>query len=360
MSTPAAAGPFEAQVQELAASVQPASTAAEAAARARHDQLTKPKGSLGRLEAVGAQLAAIAGRCPPPVPERPAVVVAAGDHGVLRHGVSPWPREVTALMVQGIASGRAAVNALARAVGAQVAVLDVGVASPVPAHPAVRHARVRPGTADLASEPAMSREDAARALVAGARLAEELLASGVDLLVTGEMGIANTTPAACLVAAFTGRPAAEVTGRGTGIDDATWARKVAVVERALALHAPDPADPLGVLAAVGGLEHAALAGVLLAGAAARVPVVLDGVSTNAAALAAAALAPEVTGYAIAGHRSVEPGAAAALTYLKLDPLLDLELRLGEGTGGLLAVPIVRAAAAALAEMATFEEAGITG
>jgi nicotinate-nucleotide--dimethylbenzimidazole phosphoribosyltransferase len=349
---------IEDRVRELAAGVEPLDERAGAAARARQDQLTKPAGSLGRLEALGVRLAAIAGRCPPPVPERPAVVVAAGDHGVLAQGVSPWPREVTAAMVAGIGAGRAAVNALAAVVGAQVTVLDVGVATPLARHPRVRRASVRPGTADLSEGPAMTREEAARALLAGAGLAEELVGAGVDLLVTGDMGIGNTTPAACLVAAFTGRPAAEVTGRGTGVDDATLRLKVKVVDGALARHEPDPADPLGVLAAVGGLEHAALAGLALAGAVLRVPVLLDGVSADAAALAACALAPAAAGYLVAGHRSVEPGASVALAALGLEPLLDLGMRLGEGTGALLAVPIVRSAAAALARMATFAEAGI--
>lgn len=204
----------------------------------------------------------------------------------------------------------------------------------------------------------MTRQEAARAVLAGAGIAEELVSSGVDLLVTGDMGIGNTTPAACLIAAFTGRRPGEVTGRGTGIDDATWEIKVKVVHRALALHRPDLTDPIGVLAAVGGLEHAALAGLILAGAVARVPVVLDGVNADAAALVAAALAPLATAYVIPGHRSVEPGATAALEKLGLDPLVDLSMRLGEGTGALLSVPIIRAAAAVLRDMATFEEAGI--
>jgi nicotinate-nucleotide--dimethylbenzimidazole phosphoribosyltransferase len=199
--------------------------------------------------------------------------------------------------------------------------------------------------------------EAARALLVGADAAAELLDGGADLLVTGDMGIGNTTPAACLVAAFTGRDPAAVTGRGTGIDDATWELKVKVVERALARHTPDPADPIGALASVGGLEHAALAGLVLAGAARRVPVLLDGVNANAAALVACALAPRVAGFLIAGHRSVEPGASAAIEHLGLVPLVDLRMRLGEGTGALLAVPIVRCAAAVLARMATFAEAG---
>jgi nicotinate-nucleotide--dimethylbenzimidazole phosphoribosyltransferase len=349
---------IEEHVARLAADVGPLDGGAIRDARARQDRLTKPRGSLGRLEDLGVQLAGIAGRCPPPVPERPCVVVAAGDHGVLGQGVSPWPKDVTAAMVAGFCAGRAAVNTIAGVVGAQVTVLDVGVAAKLPRHPRLRSAKVRPGTADLSEGPAMTREEAARAILAGAGIAEELVGAGCDLLCTGDMGIGNTTPAACLSAAFTGRGAREVTGRGTGIDDATWELKVKVVDRALALHRPDPADPVGALALVGGLEHAALAGLILAAASRRVPVVLDGVNADAAALAAAALAPRSVGFMIAGHRSTEPGATAALRTLGLEPLLDLEMRLGEGTGALLAVPIVRAAAAVLRDMATFEEAGI--
>lgn len=349
---------IEEQVSELTSRVSPTDPLAETAARQRHDRLTKPQGSLGRLEDLGVQLSAIAGRCPPPVPASPTVVVAAGDHGVLAQGVSPWPKEVTAAMVAGFCGDRAAVNALAKVAGAQVTVLDVGVATDLPRHPRLRNAKVKPGTDDLSEGPAMTRDEAARAILAGAGIASELIASGTDLLVTGDMGIGNTTAAACLIATFTGRTAADVTGRGTGIDDATLELKVKVIDRALALHVPDPADPIGVFAAVGGLEHAALAGVILAGADVRVPVVLDGVNSNAAALVAAALAPSATGYLIAGHRSVEPGAAAALAALGLEPLIDLSMRLGEGTGALLAVPIVRGAAALLRDMATFEEAGI--
>jgi nicotinate-nucleotide--dimethylbenzimidazole phosphoribosyltransferase len=347
----------EERVARLAAAVAAPDEPAADAARQRHAQLIKPAGSLGQLEELGVRLAAMAGRCPPPVPARPAVLVAAGDHGVVAQGVTPWPQSVTGAMVAAMSGGLAAVNAIAGVIGAEVRLLDVGVAEPPPPAPMVRSASVRRGTADLAVEPAMTRREAAGALLAGADAAAELLDGGADLLVTGDMGIGNTTPAACLIAAFTGRPAVAVTGRGTGIDDATWELKVKVVERALARHAPDPADPLGVLASVGGLEHAALAGLLLAGAARRVPVVLDGVNAGAAALVAHAIAPPVTGFLIAGHRSVEPGAGAALGHLGLAPLVDLRMRLGEGTGALLAVPIVRCAAAVLAGMATFAEAG---
>lgn len=343
------------------AAVRAADDEAAAAARARQGDLTKPPGSLGVLEDVSVRLAAIAGTCPPPVPSRPAVAVFAGDHGVHAQGVSPWPQEVTAAMVENFRAGGAAVNVLARACGARVVVVDVGVASPVEESAEgaaeVRSRTVAPGTADLATGPAMTRDEALAAVGVGLDLAAELVADGHDLLLTGDMGIANTTPSACLVAALTGRPAAEVTGRGTGVDDDVLALKTRVVADAVARLAPG-ADPVDVLAAVGGLEHAALVGFVLGGAAARVPVLLDGVIAGSAALVAHALAPEVASYCLAGHRSVEPGHAAALAALGLRPLVDLDLRLGEGSGAALAVPLVRAAALLLSEMATFDSAGV--
>jgi nicotinate-nucleotide--dimethylbenzimidazole phosphoribosyltransferase len=349
---------LEDRLLELAEGISPPDEAAAEEARRRHLGLSKPPGSLGRLEELGARLAGMAGESPP-VPERPAVVVCAGDHGVLERGVSPWPQEVTAAMVGNFCTGGAAVNGVAKTVGARVSVLDVGVAGELERHPLLRAAKVRGGTDDLSRGPAMTREEAARAVMAGAGVAEELVESGgVDLLVTGDMGIGNTTPAACLISAFTGRLPEETTGRGTGIDDQTLKLKVNVVEEALELHEPDPEDPLGVLAQVGGLEHAAIVGVILAGAVYRLPVILDGVVSNSAALVARALAPHSAGYVIAGHRSAEPGACISLRSLNLPPLLDLDMRLGEGTGGLLAVPLVQAAARTLAEMATLEELGI--
>jgi nicotinate-nucleotide--dimethylbenzimidazole phosphoribosyltransferase len=349
---------FEDRVQELAAEIPPLEEAAVQSARERHLALAKPSGSLGRLEELGARLAGMAGESLPPVPENPAVLVCAGDHGVLRRGVSPWPQAVTAAMVVNFCDGRAAVNAIAKTVGARVSVLDVGVAGELEGHPLLRAAKVRRGTDDLSRGPAMSRTEAARTLMTGAGVAEELIESGgVDLLVTGDMGIGNTTPAACLISAFTGNPPEQTTGRGTGIDDRTLELKVKVVNEALEMHDPDPADSVGVLAAVGGLEHAAIVGVILMGAVYGVPVILDGVVSNSAALVAGALAPHSAQYLLAGHRSAEPGARIALEYLDLEPLLDLRMRLGEGTGGLLAVPLVRAAARTLAEMATLEELG---
>lgn len=350
---------LEDRVSELAAEIPPVEETAVREARERHLGLTKPPGSLGRLEGLGARLAGMAGECPPPVPENPAVLVCAGDHGVLGRGVSPWPQAVTAAMVGNFCNGGAAVNAIVQTVGARVSVLDVGVAGELEGHPLLRAAKVRRGTEDLSRGPAMSREEAARAVMAGAGVAEELIESGgVDLLVTGDMGIGNTTPAACLISAFTGSPPRETTGRGTGIDDETLKLKVNVVEEALKVHDPDPADPFGVLAAVGGLEHAAIVGVILMGAVYGMPVILDGVVSNSAALVASALAPRSVKYLVAGHLSAEPGALIALEYLEVEPLLDLNMRLGEGTGGLLAVPLVRAAACTLVEMATLEELGL--
>ena len=350
---------LEDRVRELAEEVEPADASAAQRASDLHRRLLKSPGSLGRLEDLGVRLAGMAGESPPPVPENAAVVVCAGDHGVLARGVSPWPEEVTAAMVENFCAGGAAVNAIASTVGARVSVLDVGVASELERHPLLRGAKVRPGTADLSEGVAMSREEAARAVLAGAGVAGELVESGgVDLLVTGDMGIGNTTPAACLVAAFTGRPAGEVTGRGTGIDDATFELKTRLVEKALELHGPDPEDPVGVLAALGGLEHAALVGVILMGAVYGVPVLLDGLVSNSAALVALSLAPRSVDYLVAGHISVEPGARVALEKLGLEPLLDLEMRLGEGTGALLAVPLVQAASRVMREMKTLEEAGI--
>lgn len=351
-----AAGAVDGPTATARAALHPTDAAAADAARARHDSLTKPPGSLGRLEELGALLAGIARECPPPVPVSPAVGVFAADHGVVASGVTPWPQAVTAQMVGNFVAGGAAINAIARQTGSAVRVVDVGVASDLDIG-GVDGRRVRPGTADLAEGPAMTTTQARAALDAGAAVAAELVAAGHDLLVTGDMGIGNTTASAALIAVLTGRDAADVTGRGTGIDDAMLTRKTDIVEAAAA-RARRFLDPISVLAEVGGLEIAALAGFVIGGVAARVPVVVDGVIALAGLVVADALAPGIAGSVIAGHRSTEPGASAALDHLGLVPLLDLEMRLGEGTGACLAVPIVQAAARVLREMATFEEAAV--
>jgi nicotinate-nucleotide--dimethylbenzimidazole phosphoribosyltransferase len=390
-------GPAELLARTVAA-IGPADPEAMAAARALQGRLTKPAGSLGVLEELSVRLAGLAGACPPPMPEPAALAVFAGDHGVHAQRVSPWPQEVTAQMVANFLAGGAVVNAFARQVGASVLVVDVGVASPLPGEPlageaaarrpaagqaasgdsvagepargeraprptpqraALRQTAVRAGTRDFTVGPALTRDEVVTALAIGIEVANALIDDGAAALITGDMGIANTTPAAALTAAFTGSAATEVTGRGTGVDDATYAHKIAVVAAGLRLHEPDPADPIGVLAAVGGLEHAALAGFVLGAAARRTPVLIDGVIAASAALAAAALAPDAVAAMVAGHLSVEPGAGVALRHLGLAPLLDLELRLGEGTGALLALPLVGAAVRVLHEVATFDSAGVT-
>jgi nicotinate-nucleotide--dimethylbenzimidazole phosphoribosyltransferase len=347
------------RLAEAIDAIEPADASAMTAARDRHARLTKPVGSLGTLEELSVRLAGLAGRCPPPIPTHPVVAVFAGDHGVHAAGVTPWPQEVTAQMVANFLAGGAVINAFARQVGADVVVIDVGVAGHIDDRTErLWRRRIRSGTRDLSSEPAMTQDEALAALNVGVAAAAELVEEGHDVLLTGDMGIANTTPAAALIAAFTGADPADVTGRGTGVDDATLARKTAVVAAALELHRPDPSDPVGALAALGGLEHAALVGFILGGAAQRVPVILDGVAGCAAALVAATLAPAAVDAMVAGHRSAEPGASVALTRLGLTPVVDLGLRLGEGTGAALALPIVAGAARVLHEVATFDSAGV--
>jgi len=354
--------PGEEPVDPLAdviAAIAPPDAAAMTAAAERQDRMTKPRGSLGVLEEVSVRLAGLAGACPAPLPEPACVAVFAADHGVHAQGVTPWPQEVTAQMVANFLAGGAVVNAFAAQAGAEVTVVDIGVAASLEPVPGLLPRKIAPGTADFTQGPAMTREQATAALTVGLEIARDLVAAGNRCLVTGDMGIANTTASAALICAFTGADPAEATGRGTGIDAATYARKVDVVCRGLALHHPDPADPVGVLAAFGGFEHAALAGFILGAAALRVPVILDGVISGAAALAAAALAPDVIAACFAGHRSVEPGHAIALSHLGLTPLVDLGLRLGEGTGALLALPLIQSAARALRDVATFDSAGVT-
>ena len=360
--------------------IRPADQAALTAARDRQDRLTKPRGALGVLEEVSIRLAGLAGTCPPPDPSPAAVAVFAADHGVHAQGVSPWPQEVTAQMVANFLAGGAAVNVLARQAGAAVVVVDAGVATSLdglvpdgalapdasaiqPEQPRLIERAVRRGSDDISIRPAMTRDQAVQGLVNGIEIAGQLAAAGYRCLVAGDMGIANTTASAALIAAFTGADPADVTGRGTGIDDDAHRHKVGVVRSALARRTAEndthPQGPIDILASVGGLEHAQIAGFILGAAAHRVPLVLDGVIAGASALVAAALAPAVVDACLAGHRSAEPGHAVALQQLGLTPLVDLELRLGEGSGAVLALPLVRSAVAVLREMATFDAAGVT-
>jgi len=348
--------------QRAVSAILPADGEAARAAAEHHDRLTKPRGALGELEAVGIRLAAMAGQAPAEVPEPAAIAVFAGDHGVVAAGVTPWPAEVTRQMVLNFLAGGAAINVLARQAGARVVVVDVGVAGTLDPHDGLLLRKVRAGTADSTSQMAMTRDEAEAALDVGVEVADRLVDEGARCLLTGDMGIGNTTASAALIAHVTGRPASEVTGRGTGIDDGMWQRKVDVVDAALertrASFGPHP-DAVDVLASVGGLEIAALAGYILAGAARRVPVVVDGVVAAAALGIAYQLGPNVVDHCVAGHLSAEPGAAVLLDHVGLRPLLRLDMRLGEGTGACLALPVVQAAARVLREMATFDSAGVT-
>ena len=330
------------------------------AATRRVDSLTKPLGSLGRLEDLAVRLCAIAGGVPSHRYENRAILIGAGDHGVAGAGVSAYPREVTAQMVGGFCAGFAAINAFARVARAQVFVADFGVDADLPGHPNLIDVKVRRGTGDLSKGPAMSREDALRALDAGRRayatVAERV--APLQLLALGDMGIGNTTAAAALIAAFTQTPAGLVVGRGTGIDDERLAKKVSLVEKALA-RVNGATEPLEVAAQLGGFEIVGLAGALLAAAAERVAVLLDGLIVAAAALLAQALDARVVDFCIAAHRSREPGHVVALRKLGLDPLLDLDLRLGEASGAALAIPLVESASRMIAEMKTFDEAGVS-
>lgn len=329
-----------------------------AQAQARLDRLTKPIGSLGRLEELAARYVMITGDMKPAVP-RGAVFTFAADHGVTAEGVSAYPSAVTPQMVLNFLRGGAGVNVLARHAGIEVRVVDIGVAFDFEAAPGLIHKKVMPGTKNLLVESAMSSMQAEQALQVGIELATEAAQQGIGLIGTGEMGIGNTTASSAITAVMTRRPVSEVTGRGSGIDDASHARKIDVIQRALDLHRLDSANALKVLAAVGGLEIGGLVGLILGAAAARIPVVLDGFIAGAAALIAVGLQPRCKDYLIASHRSVERGHEAILNHLGLKPLFDLDLRLGEGTGACLGMSLVLAAIKIFTEMATFDEAGVS-
>ncbi|MCB8983395.1 MAG: nicotinate-nucleotide--dimethylbenzimidazole phosphoribosyltransferase [Ardenticatenaceae bacterium] len=345
-------------LSHLTSRIQPLDKAAMAAARARQANLTKPAGSLGRLEELSIQVAGITGQALPQVSHK-VVTVMAGDHGVVAEGVSAYPSAVTPQMVLNFLGGGAAINVLARQAGARVVIVDMGVAAEFAPQPGLIDKKVAPGTANMAQGPAMSRMQAEQAILAGAEVVDEELARGLDLLATGDMGIGNTTPSAAIAAVLTGRDPLGIVGRGTGVDDAGLERKVTAVQRAITVNQPDPQDGLDVLAKVGGFEIGGLAGAILAAAAAHKPVVVDGFISTAAAMIAVALCPTVRDYLIAGHCSEEQGHGLMLHWLGLRPLLDLNLRLGEGTGAVLAMHLVDAGCRTLAEMATFGEAGVS-
>ncbi|MGB5110146.1 MAG: nicotinate-nucleotide--dimethylbenzimidazole phosphoribosyltransferase [Mycobacterium sp.] len=331
---------------------------AERAARSRQQILTKPPGSLGRLEDLSIWVAACQGVCPPHQFARARVVVFAGDHGVTAAGVSAFPCEVTAQMVANFDAGGAAINVLAELAGAGVRVADIAVNTDSENAPVGAH-KVRRGSGNIAVEDALSADEVLAAVDAGRSIADEEVDSGADLLVAGDMGIGNTTPATTLIAVLTNSEPVSVIGRGTGIDDAGWARKAAAIRDAMYRARGVVADPLGLLRVCGGADLAAMAGFLAQAAVRRTPVLLDGVVVTAAALVADELAPGARAWWRAGHRSTEPAHTLALTRLDLVPIVDLEMHLGEGSGAAVALPVLRAAVAILASMATFDEAGIS-
>jgi len=346
------------RLHQLIQQIQPIDTNLIAQTQRRLDGLTKPLGSLGRLEEIACRLVAMTGKANPIFTQKRIMTIAA-DHGVVAEGVSAYPQEVTAQMVANFLNGGAAINVLARHVGAKVVVVDLGVAADLKPHPNLISRKMGYGTRNMAHEPAMSREQAIATLVAGIEVTEREIASGADVIGTGEMGIGNTTPSSAITAVITGTPVAQVTGRGTGIDDATLQRKIDVIQRAIALHQPNPNAPIEVLAKIGGFEIGGIAGVTLAAAAHRVPILVDGFISTAGALIAVGLCPDVKGYLFSAHRSAEIGHRIALDFLGLQPILELDLRLGEGTGAALAMPILEASAKLLNEMASFDEAGVS-
>ena len=345
-------------IDQTVRQIVPLDESAMDAARARQDQLTKPLGSLGRLESLSIQLAGIFGE-PTPKISRKTVVLAAGDHGVVAEGVSAYPQDVTPAMVMNFLGGGAAINVLATHAGADIVVIDAGVAADLPSHPSLLSAKIGRGTGNIAVGPAMNRGQAIQCLETGIRVCQEQILSGVDLFACGDMGIGNTTPSSAITSVATGASPAVTTGRGTGLDDAGLVHKAEVVQRSIDVNNPDPSDGLDILTKVGGFEIGVLAGVFLAAAAGRRPVVVDGFISGAAALIAHAIAPEARHRFLASHQSVEPGHRLGLSHMGLEPLLDMGMRLGEGSGAALSMHIVEAAARCLSDMTTFAEAGVS-
>ena len=338
--------------------IKPLDKAAMDAARARQDQLTKPAGSLGRLEELSIKIAGIQGKARPEIKNK-AVITIAGDHGVVDEKVGNWPREVTAQMVENFLRGGAGINVLARQAGARIIFVDMGVASDLKPHPHLIVKKVGYGTRNICLGPAMTQEQVVEAIEAGIEVVTAESKKGMDIVGTGDMGIGNTTASSAVFAALSGKTVEEVTGRGTGLSDEQLAHKIDVIRRALAVNKPDPSQPLDILAKVGGFEIGGLSGVMLGAAARRIPVVIDGFISGAAALIAVALAPQLKDYIMAAHVSAEAGHAAMLNYMGLKPLLSLDMRLGEGTGAALGIILAEAAVRTLNEMATFAEAGVS-
>jgi len=329
------------------------------ATQLRLDNLTKPLGSLGRLEEFARRIVAITGKRNPSLAKK-VIVTMAGDHGVTQEGVSAYPSEVTAQMVYNFLRGGAGVNVLARHVGAEVVVVDMGVAEDLEPNPDLLIKKIAKGTQNFAKGPAMTREQAIKSIETGIEIVENIIKEkGVDIIGTGEMGIGNTTPSSAIAKVFTGKPIQDLTGRGTGIDDATYIRKINVIQKAIEINKPDPKDPIDVLAKVGGFEIGGLVGVTLAGAANKIPVVIDGFISTAAGLIAVEMKPEVKDYIFSAHSSVEIGQRWMLERMGLTPILNLNMRLGEGTGAALAMNMIDAGVKILNEMASFDEAGVS-
>jgi nicotinate-nucleotide--dimethylbenzimidazole phosphoribosyltransferase len=345
-------------LQEIIAKIQPLDEAAIAAASARQNTLTKPPGSLGRLEELSIQLAGVTGQSIPQINDK-VIITMAGDHGVVAEGVSAYPSEVTPQMVLNFLYEGAAINVLSKHIGARITVVDMGVAADMEPHPALVSKKIAKGTANMTKGPAMSREEAVNAILAGMDVVNAEIEKGLDIVGTGDMGIGNTTPSAAIAAVLTGIEPAKLAGRGTGVDDEGLKRKIDAIERALDINKPNPKDGLDVLAKVGGFEIAGLVGVILGAAAHRKPVMVDGFISTAAAMIAVSLAPIVKGYLISAHRSQEYGHMQMIEWLGLKPLVDLDFRLGEGTGAALGISLAEAACKILAEMATFAEAGVS-
>lgn len=346
-------------MEETIAQIKPLDEEAMRQAQERQNSLTKPQGSLGVLEELSIRAAGIQGTAEPKI-ERKVIFTMAGDHGVADEGVSAYPKEVTPQMVYNFIAGGAGINVLARHVGAEVIVVDMGVAHTFEPNPLLVDGKVAMGTKNITKGPAMTQDEAIRAIETGIDVFEkEFAKSPIDIAGTGDMGIGNTTPSSAIAATITGEDVRSVAGRGTGIDDGVFENKIKIIEKALEVNKPDPKDPIDVLAKVGGFEIGGIAGVCLAAASRRVPIVVDGFISTSGALIAGELAPLVRGYIIASHNSVERGHSTMLKYMQLKPMMDLNLRLGEGTGAALGISIVEASVRILSEMATFAEAGVS-